>query len=95
MIRFGEVRSQLNEEDVALLARTAGWWLIEKTGLNETQKSMLMTSTGGSMEIREVVPAMMRVFPNLHMTERRPSTFDRSRRTITFNRLGTQLLMKK
>eukprot|EP00959_Pyramimonas_sp_CCMP1952_P111732 2336990-Pyramimonas_sp.AAC.1 len=60
MIRFGEARSQLDEEDVALPARTAGWWLIEKTGLSETQKSMLMTSTGGSMEIREVVPAMMR-----------------------------------
>eukprot|EP00959_Pyramimonas_sp_CCMP1952_P064396 1344867-Pyramimonas_sp.AAC.1 len=47
------------------------------------------------MEIREVVPTMMRVFPNLHMTERRPSPFDRSRRTITFNRPGTQLLKKK
>ena len=56
MIRFGEARSQLDEEDVALPARTAGWWLIEKTGLNDAQKSMLMASTGGSMEFREVVP---------------------------------------
>ena len=80
MIRFGEARSQLDEEDVALPPRTAGWWLIEKTGLTDTQKSMLMTSTAGSMELRDVVPAMLRVFPNLHGLERRPDrTFDRSR----------------
>ena len=82
MIRFGEARSQLDEEDVGLPARTAGWWLIEKTGLNDTQKSMLMTSTGGSMELREVAPAMMRVFTNLHSTERRFNPFER-RRPVT------------
>ena len=89
MIRFGEARSQLDEEDVALPARTAGWLLIENAGLTYAQKSMLMTSTGGSMEIREVVPAMLRVFPNLHVAERRSSPFER-RRQLTFNRPETQ-----
>ena len=77
MIRFGEARGQLDEGGAALPPRTAGWRLIEKTGLTGAQKSMLMTSTGGSMEIREVVPAMMRVFPNLHSTERRFNPFER------------------
>eukprot|EP00959_Pyramimonas_sp_CCMP1952_P138037 2889313-Pyramimonas_sp.AAC.1 len=56
---------------------------------------MLMTSTRGSMEVREVAPALMREFPNLHMTERRPNMLDRSRKPIAFNRPGAQLLNNK
>ncbi len=102
MIRFGEACGQLDEESVSLPATTAGWRLIEKTGLSDAQKSMLMTSTAGSMELRDVVPAMLRVFPNPHHAERRAgSIFDR-RRALTFGARsghgaggGTTLVKKK
>ena len=49
MIWFREARTQSGEGDVPLPPRTAGWWLIEKTGLSDAQRSMLMTLTNGSM----------------------------------------------
>ena len=71
VVRFGDARAQLNEEEVGLPAGTAGWWLIDKSGLTEAQKSMLSTATGGSYEMNVVVPAMIGLFPHLHATEKR------------------------
>eukprot|EP00959_Pyramimonas_sp_CCMP1952_P222351 4648449-Pyramimonas_sp.AAC.1 len=56
---------------------------------------MLMTSIGGSVEMREVVSATLREFPNLRATGRRSNMFDRSWKPIAINRPGAQLLKKK
>ena len=71
VVRFGDARAQLNEEEVGLPQGTAGWWLIDKSGLTEAQKSMLATATMGSYDLSVVVPAMIRIFPQLHMHEKK------------------------
>lgn len=70
VVRLGDARSQLAEEDSALSPGVSGWWLIEKSGLNESQLTMLQTATNGSYNLPEVVPALLRLFPNIQVSER-------------------------
>ena len=71
VVRFGDAKAQLHEEEVGLPQGTAGWWLIEKSGLTEAQKSMLSTATAGSYDMGTVMQAMIRIFPSLHLSERK------------------------
>lgn len=41
VVRFGDARAQFAEEDCALLVGASGWWRIEKTGLSESQLTIL------------------------------------------------------
>lgn len=69
VVRFGDARSQLAEEDCTLLAGASGCWLIEKSGLSDGQITMLQTFTNGSYNFLDVVPAVLRLFANIHVGE--------------------------
>ena len=59
----------MDEEEVPVLQGTAGWWLLDKTGLNESQKLALNTSLKGDLSLTVVAEELIRLFPEIHMRE--------------------------
>lgn len=61
--RFDAALRKLKEQDIDLPEIVKGFMLIKKLKLESQQESMILTTTGGDMELKKVVEAVKNVFP--------------------------------
>ena len=61
--RFAAARRKLEEQDVKLPKVVLGFMLMKKLRLDPHEESMLLTTTGGNLELERVEKAVQAVFP--------------------------------
>jgi hypothetical protein len=69
--RFDAALRKLKEQNVTLPKEVQGFFLLRKLRLDNTQESLVMTATKGSLEVKEVLANVRGIFPEGRVSDRR------------------------